>query len=52
MRWGQHEKRNELPRAIETHIKAVNAHDSEKFWSPGDTGGPKGYIDYPEFRRS
>jgi hypothetical protein len=27
---------------------------AETFWSPGYTGGPKGYIDYdyPEFSRS
>jgi hypothetical protein len=27
---------------------------AETFWSPGYTGGPKGYIDYdyPEFTRS
>jgi len=36
---------------------AVNKRDydaAETFWSPGYTGGPKGYIDYdyPEFSRS
>jgi hypothetical protein len=24
-----------LPKPIETYIKAINAHDSEIFWSPG-----------------
>jgi hypothetical protein len=38
--------------AFDTLFNKRDYDAAEIFWSPGYTGGPKGYIDYPEFSRS
>jgi hypothetical protein len=40
--------------AFDTLFNKRDYDAAETFWSPGYTGGPKGYIDYdyPEFSRS
>ena len=41
-------------KAFNTLFKKWDYDAAETFWSPGYTGGPKGYIDYdyPEFSTS
>jgi hypothetical protein len=38
--------------AFDTLFNKRDYDAAETFWSPGYTGGPKGYIDYLEFSTS